>query len=262
MQVVHGENDRVANDPLVEYPPLCVIYPAHDLIPFPGRDNVVGQDHVRLFLRPFLPYLIDERLRLLPIIHVERVELPPFGRQRHVCLPGKFLHLSRGCDHSHDILGILGLAYLYAGIAVIYINHLFRCDQVRLRHLIQIDSVRPYARHIGQEIVRMLQAVGIGHVKRIEKTSLGRHADGRLLAETFPVGLYAQDIRHALRVIDGHEVRNGLVILHGRGEYKMYRLGIIHCDRQAFHRADLRPGRGNGQRQDKRTNSFHFRYSL
>ncbi len=48
----------------------------------------------------------------------------------------------------------------------------------------------------------MLQAVGIGHVKRIEKTSLGRHADGRLLAETFPVGLYAQDIRHALRVIE------------------------------------------------------------
>ena len=41
MQVVHGENDLVANDPLVEYPPFCVIYPAHDLIPFPGRDNVV-----------------------------------------------------------------------------------------------------------------------------------------------------------------------------------------------------------------------------
>ena len=87
MQVVHGENDLVANDPLVEYPPFCVIYPAHDLIPFPGRDNVVGQDHVRLFLRPFLPYLIDERLRLLPIIHVERVELPPsVASDTFVCL--------------------------------------------------------------------------------------------------------------------------------------------------------------------------------
>ena len=48
---------------------------------------------------------------------------------------------------------------------------------------------------VARGYYQAFQAVGIGHVKRIEKTSLGRHADGRLLAETFPVGLYEMCIR-------------------------------------------------------------------
>ena len=76
------EKTILLNDHPVEDITFCVICLAHDLIPFPGRDDVVGQDHVRLPPPP-----PQTNASGAPMIHVGDVETPSVASDT-ICLPG------------------------------------------------------------------------------------------------------------------------------------------------------------------------------
>jgi len=131
---------------------------------------------------------------------------------------------------------------------------------VRLRNLVNENRIRGNASHVGQEIVCLLQTVGIRHIERIEEPSFSRHADGRLLAEALAVRLYAEDMRHVLRVIHRHEISNRLTVLHRRGKDKVYRLGVVHRNGQTLNRAYLCCCRHCGQQYEyTQIKCFHFK---